>query len=204
MHELLPAAAVCAKLHGRVQSSPRTLGEPMRNSIWISTALAAAAMVVAGPAAAVSSASGTLSGFSITLYDLDPSDGISPELTFTNEGSGSYTQVYSSSESDYDGVSQPGNFVPTSAMSMLGFGEASASTDATSANAAGSVSGPGYGGYGQFYAGAYGVSSNFTLTAWTDMKLTATFEGTASTGPAGDFTEYAMARGSLGTSIYVD
>jgi hypothetical protein len=89
-------------------------------------------------------------------------------------------------------------------MSMLGFGEASGSTDASGATASGSVSAPGYGGQGSFYANAQGVSNSFTLTPWTGMKLTATFEGTASTGPGGSYTEYASAQGSLGTYIYSD
>jgi hypothetical protein len=175
----------------------------MNKSLLISTALGAAALVVAGPAAAVSSATATLTGFSITLFDLDPSDGIDPELTFTYEQSGSYAYVQSSSESASDSDWQPGNFVPTSAMAMLAFGQANASTDASSANASGSVSGPGYGGQGYFGAYAYGVDNGFTLTPWTGIKLTSTFEGTASTGPSSG-GDYAYATGFLQTSIAGD
>lgn len=172
----------------------------MKKSIWISSALAAAALALAGPAAAESSATATITGFSITLYDLDPGDGIAPELTFTYESSHSQTNVYSASEDSWDLDGQPGSFVPTSAMSMLAFGHAHAETDAGSATAMGHVSGPAYGGYGTFYAYAYGVANNFTLTPWTGMKLTLAFDGSASTGP-GDQYEYAYAYGELQTSI---
>jgi len=175
----------------------------MKTSMWVSAALTAAAMGVAGPAAAVSSASGTLTGFSITLYDLDPSDGIAPELTYTYESAYSYASVNSNSESAYDSDSQPGNFVPTSAGAMLSFGEAFASTDASSATALGSVSGPGYGGQGWFSASAYGFTNGFTLTPWTGLKLTATFEGTAATG-ANTWSDYAQATGWLSTYVYND
>jgi hypothetical protein len=178
----------------------------MKKSIWISTALAAAAMAVAGPAAAVSSATATITGFSFVLYDLDPSDGIDPELTFTYEQSSSSAYVYSSAESADDSDWQPGNFVPTSATALLAFGNASAATDASSATASGSVSGPGYGGEGYFSANAYGVDNGFTLTPWTGVKLTATSEGTASTGPSSGSSgnDYASAYGQLQTTIYGD
>lgn len=178
----------------------------MKKSIWISTALAAAAMAVAGPATAVSSATATITGFSITLYDLNVGGVITDGLTFTYEQSGSQAEVYSSSESSpYAPNWVAGNFMPTSATAMLTFGEASASTDTSSANASGSVSGPGYGGSGSFNAYAYGVDSGFTLTPWTGMKLTVTFEGTASTGPSlSGYTESANANGQVSVSINDD
>jgi hypothetical protein len=173
----------------------------MKKSIWMSSALAAAAMALAGPAAAVSSAMATITGFSITLYDLDPGDSIVPELTFTSASSQSSARVYSASEDSWALDSQPGNFVPSSAMVMLAFGHAHAETDASSAMAMGHVSGPVYGGYGASYGYAYGVASSFTLTPWTGMKLTLTFDGTASTGP-GTGSEFADAMAYLQTTIY--
>jgi hypothetical protein len=172
----------------------------MKKSLWISAALAAAATVAAVPAVAMSSASATISGFSITLYDLDPSDSNAAELTFTSEGSSSYASVFSDGESDSHPDWQAGNFVPTSATAMLAFGHAHAETDASGATAMGHVSGPVSGGIGSFSAIADGVSSEFTLAPWSGMKLTLTFNGTASTGP-GTGSDDAGAYGQL--SIYV-
>jgi len=172
----------------------------MKKSIWLSAALAAAATVMTGPAAALSSATATISGFSITLYDLDPSDGIAAELTFTSEASSSYASVYSDGESASDSTWQPGNFVPTSAMAMLAFGHAYAETDASSATAMGHASGTASGGTGSFSAIADGVSSEFTLTPWTAMKLTLTYNGTSSTGP-GTGSDDAGADGQPSTYI---
>ncbi len=137
------------------------------------------------------------------MYDLDPFDGIDPELTFNYESSSSYAQVYSDSESDYDSSAAPGHWSPTSAMAMLSFGQSQASTDSTGATAMGSVSGPGYGGYGYFNAGGYGVSSGVTLTPWTGMKLTLSFDGTATT-TIGNGQEYAGAQGWLELVAYVE
>jgi hypothetical protein len=85
----------------------------------------------------------------------------------------------------------------------LSFGQAVATTDASSATAIGSVSGPGYGGQGSFGASAYGMDNGFTLTPWTGMKLTATFDGTASTS-ASSGSDYASVYGQLSTYIYSD
>lgn len=175
----------------------------MKHQILSSAAIAAAAMALAGPAAATSSATATVTGFSITLYDLDPSDGIDPELTFTSEGSYSSAYVYSLSESDSDSSSAPGHWSPTSAMAMLGFGQAQASTDSTGATAMGSVSGPSYGGQGSFSADGYGVNSGFMLTPWTGMKLTLSFDGTATTS-VGEYLESAGAYGQLQIGVSVE
>ena len=175
----------------------------MKHPILSSATLAAAAMALTGPAAATSSATATVSGFSITLYDLDPSDSIDPALTFISEGSYSYADVYSDSEYDSDSSSAPGHWMPTSAMAMLGFGQAQASTDSNGATAMGSVSAPGYGGNGRFYAQGYGVQSGYTLTPWTGMKLTLSFDGTATT-TVGNYQEYANAAGYLQIAAYAD
>lgn len=182
---------------------PRISGETMKKSLWMSSALAAA-MVVAGPAAAQSSASATISGFSYVLYDLDPFDMITPDLTFGYEQSTSNAYVNSNSESDSDWLSAIGNFSPTSATAMLAFGQASAATDATGATASGSVFAPGYGGSGWFSASAYGVDNSFTLSPWTGIKLTATFEGSATTGSHLGSNDYASAYGQLYMNVLAE
>jgi hypothetical protein len=174
----------------------------MKTNIQISCALAAAAMALAGPAVAVNSATATVTGFSFTLYDLDPSDGITPDLTLANPYSQSYARVYSASESANDSDGQPGSFVPTSAASALAFGYAEATTGNGAATAMGHVSGPAYGGSGSFYSQAVGTQYGFTLTPWTGLRLTLTFDGTASTGPALSSNNlYANASGVLQVGV---
>jgi hypothetical protein len=170
---------------------------------WALAALGAAAMVVAAPAAATSSASASLTDITITLIDLDLSDGIAPTLTWTYEGSYSYAQVQSDSESDYDSDSAAAHFAATSAMAGLPFGSASASTGAGVGAASGSASGPSYGGYGYFSANGQPLYGSFSVTPWTGVIVSGSFEGMAAT-TVGDNAEYAKAYGQLWIQLAVE
>lgn len=61
----------------------------MKTPVLCALAAAVTALVAAGPAAAASSAtaSATLSNIQIQLFDLDPTDGITPSISFTVSGS---------------------------------------------------------------------------------------------------------------------
>ena len=174
----------------------------MHKNIWALAALGGAAMLAAGPAAATSSASATLSGVTITLIDLDPGDGIAAALSWSWEQSYSGAQVNSDSESDWDGDWLSGFFAATSATAGLPFGSASASTGPGGGSAAGSVSGPSYGGLGFFTAQGTPVYGAFTVTPWTGVVVTATFDGMAQTTVGLD--EYAQAYGYLSIEIPAD
>lgn len=174
----------------------------MHKNLWALGALGTAAMLAAAPATAASSASATITGITITLIDLNSGDGIDAALSWSWEQSYSGAQVYSSSESDYDSDWGASFYASTSAMAGLPFGSASASTGPGGGSAAGSVSGPSYGGYGYFYAWGSPVYGGFSVTPWTGIIVTATFDGMAKTTVGLD--EYAWAQGYLSIEIPAD
>jgi len=96
-------------------------------------ATAVSALFATLPAVAASSASASLGGFTVTLFDLNPSDGVAPAISYMASPHGSFV---SSSASDSAAGSQNGT-----AFSLLPFGPASSVSSAGLASAAGSVSG---------------------------------------------------------------
>ncbi len=96
-------------------------------------ATAACALFAALPALAASSASASIGDFSVTLYDLNPADGVAPAISYFAAPYGSYV---SSSANDSAAGSQSGT-----AFSLVPFGPASSSSSVGLAAASGTVSG---------------------------------------------------------------
>lgn len=95
---------------------------------------AGAALCVGAPVWAAASAEATLSGFTVTLYDLNLSDGIGPSISFSNvSGYGSYV---SASAQDASFGSQS-----SAAYSFTPFAPRSTSAAVGANNAQGSISG---------------------------------------------------------------
>jgi hypothetical protein len=160
----------------------------------LATAAGLSALLISGPAMAAASSSATLSNLTIKLIDLDTSDGIAPQITFTDPNYYYYTSYASASAYDYrpstseylsDGTglysstSQP--FGAVAASGLAGGASANASvspgpsdlgphTLSTSGSAAGATGAGGYSGYSAstsvpgYYYYYYG---SFTLTANT-------------------------------------
>jgi hypothetical protein len=98
---------------------------------------AGVAALVAPPAFAVSSASARLGPISLTLYDLDPGDGITPWITFAyHDEYGNYAQARASDH-------QAGLFSDNDAWAANGWDPVSASAGVPNASAAAQLSGSG-------------------------------------------------------------
>lgn len=188
----------------------------------LAIAVAAAAALATPPAFAVSSASATLSPISITLYDLNTSDGVTPSITFnaiSYPGSGStvYVNAY-----DY----QAGLYSYNSAEGAFGWDPVSISGGVPKASGAASVTGNGspsgtvlsangsalgvnpLGDKSEYFAGAaapYYFYNAFTLSANTLMVMSAnsllTTDVTASFDPGLTYEqEYAQAFSAMQVS----
>lgn len=96
-------------------------------------AAAVSAVFATLPAVAASNASASLGGFTVTLFDLNPSDGVAPTISYFGSPYGSFI-----STSAYDGTAGSQN---GTAFSLVPFGPASSVSTVGLASAAGSVSG---------------------------------------------------------------
>jgi hypothetical protein len=168
-----------------------------RISVVIATALAAG---LALPAHAISTSSATLGPLTVTLFDLNPLDGIAPSVTFQDDpyGFGSYVYAYAYDSqgglSDSQGAYGSSAFAPVSISASAGFSFASAAVSGPGTAAGTSLSAAGYSAgtsnttpfsdqYGYYNADAYAPSyyySSFTLSANTLMLITATSSLTGS------------------------
>lgn len=159
-------------------------------------AVAAAAALVAGPALADSSASASLGPLSITLYDLNPLDGVAASVSFSS-GSGSYTYsyAYSSNPYGYDqqysygvdvwGASSSSASAPLAqaTAALTGSGTLAGSTLSASGSATAPLSANPYD-YANFNAYSFAPDSgsqSFTLSANTLMVISGTGSFIAST-----------------------
>lgn len=155
-------------------------------------AAAVASLLACAPACAKSTASASLGPISITLFDLNPNDGVAPSITFNNPyGYGSYVYAYAN---DYfngqvssEGIYGSGPWVPVSVAtsgvahawanaSVSGTGDAVSSTFFASGTALGTNDiDPSAPKYSQFQAGAYGdgYAQSFTLSANTAVVVSA-------------------------------
>lgn len=185
-----------------------------RLAIVISTGVA---MLMAPPAFAVSSASARLGPISLTLYDLDPGDGITPWITFAyHDEYGNYAQASANDR-------QAGLFSDNDAWAANGWDPISASAGVPNASAAAQLSGSGsptgtvllakgsalgvnplgtYSSYSAHVVAPYYDYSSFRLSANTLMVLSAssalTSGVTASFDPAlTEEAEIATADASL-------
>lgn len=178
---------------------------------------AACALCVAMPASAASNASASLSGFSVTLYDLAPSDGIAPSISYLLQPYGSFV---STSANDSAAGSQSGTafslmpFGPASSTSTAGVAAATATVagslgSSLMMSAAGSAGGAALPGFGSsFGADAYfgNFSLGFTLSPFTLAVFQGSIELLAQTtlgAEPGDFffnTESASANASISVS----
>lgn len=107
-------------------------------SLRLAPIAAAAALLAAAPAFAASSASATLGPITVTLYDLNPLDGIAPSLSFSTETYGYGDYAYASAYDTYT-AQYPGSY----AYGTLPFELISVSAAVSTATAAASVGGTG-------------------------------------------------------------
>lgn len=170
-----------------------------KNRLAIAAAATAAALATP-PALAVSSASATLSPISITLYDLNTSDGITPWITFN---AGSESKVFARADdyqaglNSYNGASGTFGWDPVSASAAVpnASGAASVAGDGSPSGTVLSASGSALGvnplgAFSEYYAVAIAPQqfySEFTLSANTLVVMSAssslTTEVTASFDP---------------------
>lgn len=157
-----------------------------------------------GTAHAAASASASIGTVSITLIDLDPLDGIAPSLTFFDGVSQSSGYVSDPYASDY--TSAAGFNTPTSALASSATGWASGSTSpngATSSTMLYGATADGVYNNANGYGGSYG---QFTLTPWTLVILTTSYDVEAMTtiGTDGVNYESSTAGAHLEMNIAVD
>jgi len=132
----------------------------------------ALALSVSAPlsAQAATTSTASLHGFSVTLYDLNPGDGVAPSITFANSGAyGSYVRT---SASDGAVGSQSNN-----AWSLQSFGPASASAAVGLAQASAAISGSLNGG-GLTYSAQGSIGDFQGLTFSVSPYTLAVFNGT--------------------------
>jgi hypothetical protein len=180
----------------------------MIRHVSIPAAMALAASLVAAPAWAAVSSSAQMGPLRVQLFDLDPDDGISPSLQFSNMGTNTSLYTLAMTPAPYVADMQIDFGVtpwqPGAAAAMAGVAQASASIDGTgtaagtrlsAAGAAGNFDSP-YGFEAARYTGSVDAplaGSVFTLSANTFAILS----GQATVMAAGTATtvleEYAAA-----------
>jgi hypothetical protein len=159
--------------------------------------VAAAVLATAGAlqAQAIATATVSIGGFSITLIDLDPNDGIEPAITFPN----SISTAFASGATYSSFASAPGFFSPVNLVVSGLFGEASAAVTSQQALASARNEGVEQGPADNYFAQAEIPSTALSITPWTGLILRAQVQGTATTtiGVLGAGTEWA----SVGTAF---
>lgn len=185
-------------------------------------AAAIATLLVCAPAHAMSTASASLGPLGITLYDLNPDDGIAPSISFYYDlpygsyASASAQDVYNGEGSSV-GAAGSGRWTPV-AVATSGVANASANASVSGTGSAVdtvfAASGTALGtnksnpidpvnSYFEGYATApYYQYAAFTLSAYTQVDFSASFVASASVtrwwDPATSYeVEYAFARGQL-------
>lgn len=161
------------------------------------TLLAAALAVAAsGGAHAAASGSAAITGFTWSLVDLAPDDGIAPALVIGGV-TGSSTSSVTSSLGDGDTAVQPVNFATTAAAlnNALGGGTAATFADGARVSAALASGVPGR----TVFLVASGTPQNgdFVLTPHTTVTFSAWFEGAA----AADANGSAYASGAINVLV---
>jgi len=188
---------------------------------WIT--LVAIGAAASTPAFATATSSAAITGLTITLFDLDPLDGIDASVTFSTAyagyGSGAYYSVYNTATAEglSDAAYGPEYFSPVSVGGALSRAGASASVtgtgqaDGTSLLTSGFAHGPTAtpsGNYATYSASAnaptYYYYDAFTLSANTLMLISASStvsaEVTSRFDPA---LEYQWEYATASTSLYV-
>lgn len=173
-------------------------GSAVRGSLL----LAFLALAASGPVQAKATASAEIGAFTITLFDLNPSDGIAPDFIFTGSAwSQSWAQTPDGgSNGDY----QAGWPMTTAIASSDAFGSASSyTTDAWGASAEASAIGSPMAGTYRYNSAEGTFRSDVQIGPWTGVVITAPVTAVAETtiGYDGSFGEYASASGRLSISI---
>ena len=173
-------------------------------SFLLRTTAAAALLALSafGTAHATATASVSIGQVTITLFDLDPSDSITPALTFVGETSYSYASIGSA----YDQEGAPGFYSPTSAYASTALGWVAGNTSAAGASSALELLGAATAGNQASAQGNSYSYSNFEVTPWTGVVLTAYVDAQASTsvGRDGNQTEWVQGYGTIQMSIQGD
>ncbi len=148
----------------------------MKTSLFMHAAIAAAALCAALPSHADVNAQAQITNIKITLVDLDPDDGISPAITFTDGGFiGTWNSAYGA---DMDQVQTP-FALGAAASGTRTIGDHSVSFAVLAGNILGAGNGPGatatHSGVGD--GGAAGeedvIFTDFTLTPNTRIEISA-------------------------------
>lgn len=142
----------------------------------VSQAVLAATLAAAAPAFAASSATATAGAVSITLFDLNPADGLAPSLTFFGESSASYGYANGTSASDISSGLNASTAVALDVPLVSVAGSTSANGAFGQATASGDGSGTWLSGDGQgvFFA-------SFEVGAWTGVLIEMSYAGSATT-----------------------
>lgn len=156
--------------------------------------LALAATTLSAPLAHAASASSALSNVYIQLFDLDPLDGITPALTFSNGDSSLYGYAFDGVGLNYNDVGPMGSALANSvtdggaqAASAVLAGNVWLPASGNGANSSAAAVGLNANAYGQGQL----INSQFTVTAKTVVVMTAT--GQASAAAALGESAYASA-----------
>jgi hypothetical protein len=163
-------------------------------------AISALGLVASGGAAAKATATASIGAYTITFFDLNLTDTVSPSLSWAT---GSQSSQSSTNSSFASGTNQylNGAYLPTSASLSGTLGSATASTGAFFGNASATLLGSTANGASSNIQGyAYEVSSgSVTIAPWTGVTITAPFTATAVTtiGLVGSNSEYAQGYGYI-------
>lgn len=162
--------------------------------------VAAALTIASLPAIGASSASATAGVATITLFDLNPTDGLTPSLTFFGDTSASSAFANGATAADTAG----GLFADTALSLTVPQVTVSGSTGAFGAQ--GSASSSGGDGSGNWIGGdGQGVVyASFEVGPWTGVLIQLSYAGQATTtaGQVGSFSEAALATAAVNLNIW--
>lgn len=163
-------------------------------SFLLRTTAAAALLALSaiGTAHATAAASVSIGRVTITLFDLDPSDSITPALTFRGDSSSSSAVIGSA----YDSEWAAGFYAPTSAYASTALGWAAGNTSATGSWSAVELLGTATAGNPATAQGNGYFVADFEVTPWTGVVLTASVNAQASTTVGLDGNQYEQSQGS--------
>lgn len=198
---LMTLVFLCANLVSRHFNLGRTM-KPFFKKLALAGAIAA---VFATPAMAAVSASASISNFTVTLFDLNPTDGIAATLTWTdpygyNHLYGNFTQAYTYDTPEGHGTGSAANYgalgaantssaslshatatatIAAAAVALTPSGTMSASGSAYATTTSGSTSFYAYA-YEPYYYSSFKLSANtlavFTATAATQAATTVGYD----------------------------
>jgi len=171
-----------------------------RNLSPVCMAMSALGMFASGGASAQATATGSVGAYTVTFFDLNLTDNISPTLIWPDSSTNSQSSAFASFASNSFDFS-PGAYSPTTGSVSGTLGSATASTGAFFGTSTVILLGSSANGSNtNIQSNAYAINaSNVTIAPWTGLIISAPFTATASTtvGLSGNDSEFASASGYI-------